>query len=308
MSRVQIIPITCKSALNRVSGMPFRWSLNPYRGCAHACHYCYARATHAYFGLNAGGDFETKIFAKVNLPEVLRTELTRPSWSRDQVAIGTATDPYQPVEGQLQLTRRALEVFRDCRNPLSVVTKSTLIVRDLDLLAGLARSTRVKVYLTVTTLDRDLWRQIEPGTPPPEKRLAVVERLAAAGVPCGVFMSPVLPGITDSAASIEAVAAAAAAHGATSFHAGVLRLAPLVKEHYFGFLSRAFPDLLPRYARAYPGVNAPAAYAQAIEARVEAIRARYGFAESREEDRQDAGPVDVTARALPQASQLRLAI
>lgn len=306
---MQIIPITCKSALNRVSGMPFRWSLNPYRGCAHACHYCFARATHAYFGLNASEDFETKIFAKVNLPEVLRQELARPSWRGEAVAIGTATDPYQPVEGQLRLTLRALEVLRDFRNPLSIVTKSTLIIRDLDLLADLATRARVRVYLTVTTLDPTLWRQIEPGTPPPAKRLAVLARLAAAGVPCGVMLAPVLPGITDSAESIEAVAAAAADHGASSFHAGVLRLAPLVKEHYFTFLSHAFPDLLARYARAYPRIQAPAAYVQMIETRVEAIRARYGFGDrDREQDRVDAVPDGSALQVTQGVAQLRLAV
>ncbi len=309
MSQVQIIPITCKSALNRVSGMPFRWSLNPYRGCTHACHYCYARVTHAYFGLNADEDFETKIFAKVNLPDVLRQELARPSWRGEAVAIGTATDPYQPVEGQLRLTRRALEILREFRNPLSIVTKSTLIIRDLDALADLAKWTRVRVYLTVTTLDPTLWRQIEPGTPPPAKRLSVLARLAAAGVPCGVMLAPVLPGITDSVASIEAVAAAASAHGAISLHTEVLRLAPLVKEHYFAFLQREYPELLARYARAYPGISAPAAYARMIEARVDAIRARYGFGDrDREQDCEDAAPGASAVRATQGVAQLRLAI
>jgi len=305
MSRTQVVPITCKTALNRVSGMPFRWSLNPYRGCAHACQYCYARATHAYFGLNAGRDFETTIFAKMNLAEVLRRELARPSWQGEAVAVGTATDPYQPVEGRLRLTRQALEAFLAYRNPMSLVTKSTLVVRDLDLLAELARVARVRVYLTVTTLDPELWRAIEPGTPPPGKRLAVLSRLAEAGVPCGVMMSPILPGLNDSVASLEAVAEAAAAHGAIALHAGTLRLAPLVKEHYFGFLDRTFPNLLPRYARAYTGVNAPAAYVAAIEGRVAAVRARYGFGEDAMRERQPTMPARDGA-ASPE--QLRLAL
>ncbi|MER3439458.1 MAG: radical SAM protein [Chloroflexota bacterium] len=259
--------------------------------------------------MNAGEDYETKIFAKVDLPEVLRQELARPTWRGEKVAIGTATDPYQPVEGQLRLRRRALEVLREFRDPLSIVTKSTLIIRDPDLLADLARRACVRVYLTVTTLEPTLWRQIEPGAPPPEKRLAVLARLAAAGVPCGVMLAPLLPGITDSAASIEAVVAAASAHGAISLHVEVLRLAPLVKEHYFAFLQREHPELLTRCARAYPGSSAPAAYARMIEARVEAIRARSGFGErDRGQDRLDAVP-DGSALGVSQGVvQLRLAM
>src|SRR5918999_4599180 len=171
MRRPEYREMPCKSALNRVSGMPFRWSLNPYRGCVHGCHYCYARATHPYLGLNADEDFATKIIVKTNMPEVLRQELRKPSWRRERVAIGTATDAYQPCEGRYQLTRRCLEVLRDAHNPVSIVTKSTLILRDLDLLGELAQGPGATVYFTITTLDPDLWRQIEPGTPPPLVRL-----------------------------------------------------------------------------------------------------------------------------------------
>jgi DNA repair photolyase len=278
MARIDYTEITCASALNRVSGMPFRWSLNPYRGCVHGCHYCYARATHPYLGFNADEEFETRVLVKTNIPEVLRRELGRSSWIRERVAIGTATDAYQPCEGRYRLTRRILETVLDHQTPVSIVTKSTLIVRDLDLLANLTRSAGAMIFFTITTLEPDLWRRIEPGTPPPLKRLAILRRLREAGVPAGVFLAPILPGITDAVESIDAVAAAAKAHGAVSFGASTLRLVPLVKEHYLTLVAARFPHLIPRYERAYSGVNAPAAYKSAIEERVARIREQHGFA------------------------------
>src|SRR5215213_9739150 len=279
MRRPEYREIPCKSALNRVSGMPFRWSLNPYRGCLHGCHYCYARASHTYLGMNAGEDFSTRIVVKINMPEVLRQELRKPSWRRERVAIGTATDAYQPCEGRYHLTRRCLEVLRDHQTPVSIVTKSTLILRDLDLLTELAYGPGATVYFTITTLDDALWRLIEPGTPPPRKRLRVMQDLSNAGVPCGVFLAPILPGITDAAESIDAVAAAAKAHGAASFGSAVLRLAPQVKEHYLAFVAETFPHLLPRYERAYAGMNIAADYQAAIERRLARIREQRGFVE-----------------------------
>lgn len=305
MGRAEYIEAPCKSALNRVQGMPFAWSLNPYRGCVHACHYCYARATHAHLGLNAGADFETKIFVKTNLPDVLRRELARPAWRGESVAIGTATDPYQPGEGRFRVTRGALEAMLAYRNPLSIVTKSTLVQRDLDLLADLARVAEVRINFTITTLDPALSRLIEPGTPPPGQRLATLRRLSEAGVPAGVFLAPVLPGITDSEETIDAVAAAARVHGATAFWAGPLRLAPLVKEHYLGWIAGAFPELLGRYERAYTaGANAPRVYVDKVEGRIAAARARHGFVESAEE-RHNAGRRERTLPS-PEAGQLVL--
>lgn len=311
MARPVFHETTCKTALNRVRGMPFAWSLNPYRGCVHGCHYCYARATHTYVGMDAGEDFSTQIVVKTNLPEVLRAELARPSWSRERVAIGTATDAYQPCEGRYTLTRRALAALRDCSTPVSIVTKSTLVLRDADLLADLAAGPGAIVSFTVTTLDPEVWRVVEPGTPPPAKRLAVMARLVERGVPCGVFLAPILPGITDSIASIDAVAAAARAHGASTFGTSVLRLAPLVKEHYLGFVAARFPALLPRYERAYRGTNIDPAYATAVERRVAAIRGRHGFAADAMGDRpwkqarSGAAPA-ATPRGEP--AQLRLAL
>ena len=279
MIRAEYREMPCKSALNRVSGMPFRWSLNPYRGCTHSCHYCYARASHTYLGMNANEDFATRIIVKSNIAEVLRQELGRRSWTRERVAIGTATDAYQPCEGRYRLTRHCLEALRDHDTPVSIVTKSTLILRDLDLLAELAQRPGATVYFTITTVDDALWRLIEPGTPPPLKRLRVMQHLSNTGVPSGVFLAPILPGITDAAESIDGVAAAAKAHGAASFGSAVLRLAPQVKEHYLAFVRETFPELLPRYERAYAGTNITVDYQRAIERRLARIRERHGFAE-----------------------------
>ena len=279
MRKTSHIELPCRTALNRVSGMPFRWSLNPYRGCTHSCHYCYARATHPYLGLNAGEDFETKIVVKTNMPEVLRQELGRRAWTRERVAIGTATDAYQPCEGRYRLTRQCLEALRDYATPASIVTKSTLILRDLDLLTELAHGPGATVYFTITTLDPELWRLIEPGTPPALKRLEVMRRLSNEGVGCGVFLAPILPGITDAVESIDAVVAAAKAHGAQSFGPAVLRLAPQVKEHYLAFISETFPNLLPRYERAYGRTSISSDYQTAIERRLARIRERHGFVE-----------------------------
>jgi DNA repair photolyase len=308
MARATYIETQCKSALNRVSGMPFNWSLNPYRGCVHSCHYCYARATHSYFGMNADEDFESKIFVKSNMPQVLRAELARPSWRGEQIAIGTATDAYQPAEGKYRITRGVLRALRDAGNSCSVVTKSTLIVRDVDLLAELAQLAPIRIYFTITTLDSQLWRLIEPGTPPPRQRMAALRRLAAAGIPCGVLVSPILPGLTDSAASIDEVARAAMDNGATTLGAGVLRLAPLVKEHYFGFIEEMFPELLARYERGYAaGANASRIYQGAIEERLTRIRARYGFGSDsmRSADRETTMPAPLTA---PSAAPEQLAL
>jgi DNA repair photolyase len=288
MRRAEYRETTCKSALNRVAGMPFRWSLNPYRGCVHGCHYCYARATHPYLGLNADEDFTTRIIVKANMPEVLRRELGRRSWTQERVAIGTATDAYQPCEGRYQLTRRCLEALRDAETSVSIVTKSTLILRDMELLTELAKGPGVTVYFTVTTLDEAVWRLIEPGTPPPHKRLEVLRRLSHAGVRCGVFLAPILPGITDGIESIDAVAAAAKEHGAASFGSAVLRLAPQVKEHYLGFVKTTFPELLARYERAYAGTNIAADYQAVIERRVTKIRERHGFVDDAMQERRNA--------------------
>jgi DNA repair photolyase len=302
MGASQYRETSCKSALNRVAGMPFAWSLNPYRGCAHACHYCYARATHAYLGLNADEDFERQIVVKANVAEALRRELAARSWRRERIAIGTATDPYQPCEGRFALMRDVLQALIDFRTPASIVTKSTLVWRDRDLLVALQAVAGVRVNLTVTTLDPALWRSVEPGTPPPAKRLEILGRLVAAGVPCGVYMALILPGLTDTEAAIDAVARAARAAGATSFWASPLRLAPLVKEHYFGWVAEAHPALLTRYARAYPYADSPRAYRDALDERIVRVRARYGFGD---DERHERRPVAQSASVAASAALAR---
>ncbi len=269
----------CKSALNRVRGMPFAWSLNPYRGCTHSCHYCYARASHAHIGLNADEDFETRILVKTNVVEMVRRELGARSWRREEVAIGTATDPYQPCEGRYRLMRGILESFAAHRTPASIVTKSTLVLRDRDLLVALHAAAGARVSFTITTLDLDIWRSVEPGTPPPVKRLQVLQRLVEAGVPCGVYLAPILPGLTDREDAIDTVAAAARAHGASWFWASPLRLAPLVKEHYLTWVAAKYPELLSRYEHAYPYADPPQQYKAWLDERIARARERHGFAE-----------------------------
>ena len=278
MARPEYVEITCKSALNRVQGMPFKWSLNPYAGCAHACVYCYARSHYALAGHGEPGrQFETRILVKTNFAEVLRRELGRPRWTFETVALGTVTDCYQPAEGRFRITRATLAALRDVANPLGMVTKSPLVLRDLDILSDLAKIAKVRVFFTVTTVDQDLWRRLEPGTANPYRRLEVMRRLNAAGVRAGVLLAPILPGITDSADSLDAVARAAAEHDAAFLGTSTLRLAPVVKEQYLGFVDGEFPDLVPRYERAYFGTNAPHEYQKALDERVERIRSRYGF-------------------------------
>jgi DNA repair photolyase len=278
MARPHYVEVTCKSALNWVQGMPFKWSLNPYAGCVHACVYCYARSHYALAGHGEPGrEFETRILVKTNFAEVLRRELGRPRWTFETVALGTVTDCYQPAEGRFRITRAALEALRDVANPLGMVTKSPLVLRDLDILAPLARVAKVRVFFTITTVDLDLWRRLEPGTANPYKRLEVMRRLNAAGVRAGVLLAPILPGITDSAASLESVAQAAAEHDAAFLGTSTLRLAPVVKEQYLGFVDGQYPDLLPRYERAYVSSNAPQEYQRALDERVERIRTRHGF-------------------------------
>ena len=280
MRRVAYVETNCKSAINRVSGMPFSWSLNPYVGCTHSCHYCYARAFYqiADHG-NADEDFETRILVKSNLPQILRRELGRPAWKGETVAIGTSTDAYQPAEGRFRLTRQALEVFCDFRNPIGMVTKSPLIVRDIDVLAELAQVTKVRIFFSVASVDAALLRTLEPGTANPLMRLQAMQRLVEAGIPAGVLLAPILPGITDSVESLEAVARAASEHGAMWLGSSALRLQPIVKNHYFGFVEDEFPELLARYERAYPLTNAPKRYQEALTARMDKIREKYGFAE-----------------------------
>ncbi len=269
----------CKTAINKVVGMPFNWSLNPYRGCAHACHYCYARATHTFLGLNPDDDFESQIFAKMNIAEALDRDLSKRSWTHESVAIGTATDAYQPIEGHLKLTRSCLETFLRHRNPCTVVTKSKLVRRDIDLWAALSELPGTRVYCTITTLDDDLWKIAEPGTPSPATRLETLRMLSSAGVRTGVLMAPLLPGISDSKDAILQVAEAVADAGAETFATSPLRLDPGVKEHYFNWVALHFPDLMRRYEVSFGSRHLSQDYHLRISAITDVARERFGLGE-----------------------------
>jgi len=299
MPRPEYIEIICKSAINRVQGMPYlKWSLNPYGGCVHRCRFCFAVQYRVVADQGTQQDFGTRLFIKTNFVEVLARELQRPGLQGEHITLGTATDPYQPVEGRYKLTRGALGLLRDHANPMSLLTKSPMVVRDLDLLAELAGVASAEVFFSITTVDLELWRTVEPGTANPFHRLRAMRTLREAGVRAGVMMAPVLPGITDSADSIAAVAAAARAHNAASFMAIPLRLAPHVKEFYLGFIGDEYPDLLSRYERAYPGVHAPPEYREKLGQRIERIRAQYGF--SSHAERRGAPEPPKPARRGPQ--------
>jgi DNA repair photolyase len=269
--------IECKSAIHRVvaGNMPFRWTLNPYRGCQHACTYCFARGTHEHLGYDAGRDFETRIIVKVNAPEMLRQDLARPSWRRELIQIGTACDPYQAAELKYSLTHRILKVMRDFANPVSIVTKSPHVIRDADVLADLTRAAAVTVCFSVATLDEDVWKRTEPATARPQKRLEAMRLLSERGIRCGVLIAPVLPGLTDDPVSLERVVAAARDHGADFVHDNVLYLKPGTKEWFMPFLREAYPHLSERYARYYRGAYAPRTYTQDVHRTVQDLRAKY---------------------------------
>ena len=250
--RLDIRKVTCRQALNRVRGMPFGWSLNPYRGCSHACWYCYARETHTYFDLNGGRDFERVIFAKINVAERLRAQLQSPRWKRPTVAVGAATDPYQPVEGHLRLTQACLREFLAASSPIGLITKSTLIRRDRHLLQDLARAAGASVTVSIPIADPHLSRRIEPGVPGPAERFRVVRELADLNLDVGVNMAPVLPGLTDSDAAIAALMRLAREHGARRVGARMLHLKPEPKRWFLQNLRRYFPHLEPLYADLYP--------------------------------------------------------
>ena len=246
-------------------GMPFKWALNPYRGCTHACEYCYARKYQRHLELGAGDDFSSVIFVKHNLAEVLRRELARPGWTCEHVAVGTATDPYQPIEGHYKLTRRCLDALIASRTPFSIVTKGPMVVRDLDLLVEATKHAGCEVYLSVPSVDELAWAKLEPGTAPPKQRIRAVRQLRDAGVETGILMMPLVPGITTTRASIESSLRAFADAGVRQVGANVARLDPGVKEHFFAFLEREFPHLIEGYRRLYPKAYVSKEYALKVK-------------------------------------------
>jgi DNA repair photolyase len=246
--------VHAKSVLNRVpekSRMPFRWTINPYRGCSQACVYCFARPTHKYLDFNPGRDFEREIVVKVNAPEVLRVELARPSWKREHVALGTNTDPYQWVEGRYRLMVGIWEALRDAANPCSVLTKSPLLLRDLPLMLEIARRSSFTACLSIPTLDEKAWRATEPHTPSPRARLEAVAELNRAGIPTGVLIAPLMPGINDAPHQIEPLLEQAAQAGAANIGGTALHLRGEVRTVFMDWLKAQRPELVPRYQELY---------------------------------------------------------
>jgi DNA repair photolyase len=251
--RVEYREEPCKVALNRVKGMPFDWSLNPYMGCVHRCTFCYVRAFERRADRPADDRYGRSIRVKINVAELLRAELARRSWRGEAVAIGAATDPYQPAEGRYRLTQRCLAALRDAANPFHVITRGPLIVRDAELLADAAARADVSVTFSVPTVDDDVWRTTEPGTAPPRQRLRALRVLVDAGVRASVGMAPLLPGLSDHPSSLERVVAAAREAGACGIWANLLYLRPGTREHFLSCLQRDWPELLPDYERLYAG-------------------------------------------------------
>jgi DNA repair photolyase len=261
----------CKSALNRVRGMPFTWSLNPYMGCAHRCTFCYVRGFEQRADRPSDDRYGASIRVKVNVAEVLCSELRRRSFDGEGIAIGAATDPYQPAEGRYRLTRRCLEVLRDAATPFSIITRGPLVVRDVDVLVEASVRADVSVTFSVPTVDDDVWRTTEPGTAPPRQRLRALRTLVEAGVRTSVGMAPLLPGLSDHPSSLERVVAAAREAGACGIWANLLYLRPGTREHFLACLARDWPELLPDYERLYAR-GAYLAKAEAEPARLEVRR------------------------------------
>ena len=273
--------VRARSVLNRVparSQMPFSWTINPYRGCSHACVFCFARPTHRYLGFDAGRDFEREIVVKVNAPEVLRVELGRRSWKHEHVALGTNTDPYQWVEGRYRLMVGIWEALRDAANPCSVLTKSPLLLRDLPLMLQIAKRTTIGASLSIPTLDERAWRATEPHTPNPRARLEAVAELNRAGIPTGVLVAPLMPGINDAPHQLEPLLQGAVEAGATHIGGVALHLRGEVKDIFMDWLGVQRPELVEPYARLYrKGAYAPADERKRLAALVQGRAPGSGF-------------------------------
>jgi DNA repair photolyase len=306
---ITFIESEAKSIINRVPGnsLPFDWTINPYRGCSHACVFCFARPTHTYLDMNAGRDFETKIVVKVNAPEVLRGELAAKRWKGEHIAMGTATDPYQRAEGRYRLMRGIIEALIDHRNPFSILTKGTMILRDVDLLTRAAEVAPVSAAFSIGTLDQRVWRETEPGTPNPRARIEAIRTLTEAGIPTGVLMAPILPGISDRQEQLREVVEAAIEAGATHVSPILLHLRPGVREEFLPWLRESHPDLVDRYLQLYRQPYGPKALREGLGRRVASLVSaaggvRRGVEPARRFFRRDRSG----AEAVEQAEQLRL--
>jgi len=305
--------VHAKSALNHVpsaSAMPFDWTVNPYRGCSHACSYCFARNTHTYLDLDAGRDFDSQIVVKTNVAEVLRRELSAPSWRREPVALGTNTDPYQRSEGRYRLMPGIIEALADSGTPMSILTKGTLLRRDLPLLTDASASVPVSLAMSIAVFDDALQQAVEPGTPTAAARLATVRAAVDAGFRVTVFLMPILPHLTDTVPALDDALARIRAAGATRVVFGALHLRPGAKQWFWQWLERAHPDLVPAYRGLYPGASAyaPVGYRKLLAARVRPLLRRHGLAGGAEEDAETRparpGPVIATSRGALAAATL----
>ena len=274
----------CRTALNRVTGMGFRWSLNPYMGCAHRCVFCYVRGFERRADRPSDDRYGTSVRVKVNIVDVLRVELARRSWRHETVAIGAATDPYQPAEGRYRLTRGCIEALAAARTPIDLITRGPLVIRDRDVLADASRRAAVRVSVSVATLDDDLAARLEPGVAPARQRLRAIRLLTDAGIAAGIALAPVLPGLTDAPRDLAAVLAAGREAGATYAWTNVLNLRAGTREHFLAILEREWPEELARYRRLYPAGGS--GYLRRtdvapIEARLAAVRRGAGIADRR---------------------------
>lgn len=280
--RVEYREEPCSSALNRVRGMPFAWSLNPYMGCAHRCTFCYVRAFEARADRPWDDRYGASIRVKTNVAEVLRRELARPSWRHEAVAVGAATDPYQPAEGRYRLTRACIEAFAEAASPFALITRGPLVVRDVDVLVEAAGRAEVSVTFSVPTLDDEIWRRTEPGTSPPRQRLRALSRLVEAGIDARVGMAPILPGLSDRHELLAAVVREARAAGATGIWANLLYLRPGTREHFLSALESDWPELLPEYERLYSrGAYLPRRETDPVRERVRALARKHGVHDRR---------------------------
>ncbi len=286
-----------RGALNRVDGMPFKWSLNPYTGCAHRCTFCYVRAFERRAERPSDDRYGRDIRVKTNFVELLRAELARPSWRREEVVIGAATDPYQPPESRYKLTRGSIQTLAVAKTPLGIITRGPMIVRDLDVLVDAARRVSVKVHVSIPTIDPIIWKKTEPGTAPPHQRLRAVRLLTDAGIDVGVALAPILPGLSDDPEGLAAAVRAARDHGATRVWARTLYLQKGTREHFLENLARDWPELVARYQRLYGGRSGvPKEFDEEIGARVKRRAREHDVADRR------------TTKLVPPAEALQLGL
>jgi DNA repair photolyase len=280
--RVEYREEPCRSALNRVKGMAFEWSLNPYMGCVHQCTFCYVRAFEQRADRPSDERYGRSIRVKTNVVEMLRKELARRSWEGETVAVGAATDPYQPCEGRYRLTRGCLEAFAEAANPVRLITRGPMIVRDVDVLVELARRADLGITFSIPTLDREVWQKTEPGTAPPHQRLRALKTLVDAGIKVGVGMAPILPGISDRPDQLREVVKAAREAGATGVWANVLFLRPGTREHFLEHLAEDWPEQLPRYLELYDRrAYLPSAETKPVRAKIASLAKEHGVRDRR---------------------------